>query len=160
MILTGPEIKENIHLGHINISPFVDSFINPNTYNYRLDKFYKLLNDNKTYEIPETGLIILPNRLYLMNTYEIIGSRKYAMLLNGRSSIGRLGIFVNADADLGHQGAQSKWTLEVSCVQPVKLYPLMKFGQVSFWEVEGEEFPYNGHYNNLDKPKHSKFSKI
>ena len=57
-------------------------------------------------------------------------------LLLGRSSIGRLGIFLNVTADLGHIGSCSHWTLEITVVQPVRIYPGTKIGQVSFWVTD------------------------
>jgi dCTP deaminase len=78
---------------------------------------------------------------------EEIGSDYYVTSLIGRSSVGRLGIFLQITADLGHLGAKHCWTLELKVVQPVICYPRMKIGQVSFWCVEGEtEHLYQGKY--------------
>ena len=87
-----------------------------------------------------------------------MGSATYAITLLGRSSIGRLGIFLNATADLGHVGSNSHWTLEISVVQPVYIYPLMRIGQVAFWVTQGICEPYNGRYHRDVRPELSKDS--
>lgn len=84
--------------------------------------------------IPEDGYILKPRQMYLGHTAETIGSRKYAMSLIGRSSVGRLGLFLQISANLGHTTSSHKWTLEMVSVKPLKIYPYMKIGQVSFWE--------------------------
>src|SRR5262249_42758117 len=94
-----------------------------------------------------------PGMLYLGATHERIGSRQYVMTLLGRSSIGRLGIFLNITADLGHLGSESCWTLEIRVVQAVRVYPRMKIGQVAFWLVEGEGRHYRGRYYDDDLPQ-------
>ena len=66
--------------------------------------------------------------------------------LIGRSSVGRLGLFLQITADLGQLGAKHSWTLELKVVQPLIVYPMMKIGQVSFWVPEGEFSDYDGKY--------------
>jgi dCTP deaminase len=91
----------------------------------------------KRIEIPETGYVLQPGRLYLGHTYERIGSTHFVPSLIGRSSLGRLGLFLQITADLGHLGTYHKWTLEMTVVQPLRIYPKMRIGQVSFWEPQG-----------------------
>ena len=99
------------------------------------------------------GYLLRPGRVYLGATQEVIGSERYVTLLLGRSSIGRLGIFLNVTADLGHLGSCSRWTLELTAVQPVRIYPRMKIGQVSFWLTDGESsFRYAGRYHRDREP--------
>ncbi|MES5481547.1 hypothetical protein QMZ05_02240 [Bradyrhizobium sp. INPA03-11B] len=141
------------------IDPFSSEELNPNSYNYRLADTIKILrSDGESEEtrIPEGGLLLMPKHLYLGATHEFIASCRYAITLLGRSSVGRLGIFLNATADLGHVGSASRWTLEISVVQPVVVYPYMKFGQVAFWESVGPSVPYQGSYLGDTEPERCK----
>jgi dCTP deaminase len=92
------------------------------------------------------GFVLAPGNLYLGSTYEMIGSSKFVMTLLGRSSIGRLGLFLNITADLGHAGSFSCWTLEMTVVQPLRVYPYMRVGQVAFWAQSGSGDSYRGRY--------------
>lgn len=161
MILTGEEIKKQVALGRIHISPFLESNLNPNSYNYRLGpELLEIVDEvidpkseqqSRLIRLTEDGIVLQPGRLYLGNTVEEIGSDYYVTSLIGRSSVGRLGIFLQITADLGHLGAKHRWTLELKVVQPVICYPLMKIGQVSFWTVDG-------HVNRLYDGKYAKYS--
>ena len=155
LILTGDEIIKQIEIGSININPFDLNNLNPNSYNYRLGGNYIDLELNQTLPIPKTGLLLEAKKLYLFSTLEKIGSNKFTTSLIGRSSIGRLGIFLNVDADLGHIGTYHKWTLEIMAIQPVIIYPKMTIGQVSFWTPNGELSSYYGRYIKFNKPKRS-----
>lgn len=167
MILTGKEIEKEINSGNITISPFNLENLNPNSYNYSLgNSIIEIPNDvsfdsKKKYnfisqEIPKNGLILEPNRLYLCNTFEKIGSNKYITSLIGKSSIGRLGLFLQISADLGHQGEIHNWTLELRCCKSLRIYPEMIIGQVTFWQTYGRQFESNGYYKLFDSPKTSK----
>lgn len=156
MILGSDAIQERLATGEITIDPFRLENLNPNSYNYHLGR--KLLmpaeeesivgNETRwlTLDIAKTGLLLRPGTLYLGSTVETIGSERGITLLVGRSSVGRLGMYVQIDADLGHQGAVHAWTLEITVVQPLQVYPEMPIGQVSFWESTGLETPYRGSY--------------
>lgn len=160
MILSGLEIKKQVGLKRICISPFIEEHVNPNSYTYRLSpRLLEVYDDpidprieyqHRQIEIPEEGYILEPGRLYLGSTLEEIGSSHYVISLIGRSSFGRLGLFLQITADLSQLGAQHCWTLEMKVVQPLIVYPNMKIGQVSFWVVEGEtDFYYQGKYHDL-----------
>lgn len=161
MILTGAEIKKQVQLGRIHISPFIEENINPNSYNYRLHEDLLEIIDYpidpkgepnvRKIKIHEEGFILQPGRLYLGSTVEEIGSDYYVTSLIGRSSVGRLGLFLQITADLGHLGAKHRWTLELKVVQPLVVYSMMNIGQVSFWSVEGAP-------NNLYNGKYAKYS--
>lgn len=168
MILTGNQIIEDSANGKIKISPFDQAMVNPNSYNYRLGEvLYKVCDDVidpkqksrvEKIVIPESGYCLQPGVLYLGSTYEKIGSDEYAMQLIGRSSIGRLGLFLQVSAPLGHVGTYHNWTLELKVVQPLIVYPRMKIGQVSFWKVKGEnDTPYLGKYWNYSEAHVSEF---
>lgn len=147
MILTGAKIIEEIETGGIIMQPFSKNLVNPNSYNYRLgDYIIKMENDvvdidsphaMKTIKIPKEGYVLQPKKLYLGSTYEVIGSDFYVPSLIGRSSLGRLGLFLQITADLGHIGTKHSWTLELTVVQPLIIYARMKIGQVSFWKPDG-----------------------
>jgi dCTP deaminase len=157
MILSGLSIKKEVEKGNINIFPFCDEQLNPNSYNYRIDNKIKYYDSSRNeyieMNIPEHGMQLAPKKLYLANTFEIIGSQQYVTSLIGRSSIGRLGLFVQISADLGNLGDSHKWTLELTCIQPFILYPFMKIGQVSFWKPVGDIILYSGEYTNFNTPK-------
>lgn len=169
MILTGQEIKKKVDEGAITIDPFYMESINPNSYNYHLSSNLIVIEreidskqkvEYKEVIIPEEGLILEPSKLYLGSTREIIGSRKYVTSLIGRSSIGRLGLFMQITADLGQLGESHKWTLEMHVVKKLKVYPNMKIGQVSFWVTFGEnDFDYIDLYNMSNDPIISKIYK-
>jgi dCTP deaminase len=162
MILTGPEIRRAQTAGEISIAPFSPLHLNPNSYNFHLgSRLVRVSGHNgqettRSVDLPKEGFVLEPGSLYLGVTHERIGSSEYSMTLLGRSSIGRLGIFLNSTADLGHFGSDSNWTLEISVVQAVRIFPLMKIGQVAFWTVEGRRRPYSGRYQNDIHPEPSK----
>ncbi|MDQ0173374.1 dCTP deaminase [Paenibacillus tundrae] len=163
MILTGKEILRQVKQDNITIEPFNSNHINPNSYNYRIgrkilkvDKNISLgqTSQNTSYEtIPEEGYLLEPGQLYLASTHETIGSNRYVTSLIGRSSIGRLGLYLQVSADLGNLGPAHKWTLELVCVQPIKIYPEMVIGQVSFWKPYGEIIEYSGEYSAYNNPQ-------
>jgi dCTP deaminase len=162
MILTGNKIKSEIEKGTITLIPFAKDMVNPNSYNYHLGsvikKFIDLVDGIYMFEevdIPEEGYILIPGIMYLANTKEIIGSDKYAMSLIGRSSIGRLGLFVQTSADLGHTTCCHQWTLELVASKKIRIYPGMKIGQVSFWENYGTIKPYDGIHARYSNPQQS-----
>lgn len=163
MILTGTEIQNAIKWGEITIEPFNKEQVNPNSYNFRLLQTILQVsikeNNESTFEeieLGKNGHVLLPHVLYLAATHEIIGSKNYAMTLLGKSSLGRLGLFLNATADLGHFGSVSQWTLELSVVQPLRIYPNMEIGQIAFWAQQGKFTGYQGKYLKDLGPKPSK----
>ena len=151
--------------GIIIIYPFNNENINPNSYNYTLDDYIKVYEEEildakkkiktKTIEIPNDGMILEPNKLYLGCTKEIIGSDYYVPIITGRSSTGRLGLFVQITSDLVDIGFKGKLTLQFCATQPVKIYKGMKIGQVMFWKVFGEADLYKGKYQNSEEPRQS-----
>ena len=162
MILTGSKIKEEVARGTIKISPFSEEQVNPNSYNYRLGpilKVYKNFDGEKSlFEeilIPEEGYVLQPGQMYLGHTKEIIGSSTYAMSLIGRSSMGRYGLFLQVSANLGHTTSEHQWTLEMVAALPIRVYPGMIIGQVSFWRNFGAIVEYGGRYGHLNHPQES-----
>lgn len=162
MILTGSKIAEEVAAGKIVIDPFCEDQINPNSYNYRLGSILKIFDSFdgeksifREIEIPEDGYILETGKIYLGHTKEIIGSSEYAMSLIGRSSMGRLGLFLQVSANLGHTTSEHRWTLELVAAKAIRLYPGMKIGQVSFWKNFGDVERYDGKYGFLNYPQES-----
>lgn len=163
MILSGEEIKKQVENDRITINPFNEGNLNPNSYNYLLGtSLLKVSNkiidpkepvSYKKIELTDKGYVLKPGNLYLGSTFEEIGSEYYITSLIGRSSVGRLGLFLQITADLGQIGAKHCWTLELTVVQPLRIYPLMKIGQVSFWGAAGkDEIKYLGKYAKYSIP--------
>ncbi|WP_138341874.1 dCTP deaminase [[Clostridium] symbiosum] len=158
MILSGQEIKK--HMGkEIIIEPFVEKRINPNSYNLSLAGEL-LVYDNHVLDmkepnpvsriiIPEDGLLLEPNRLYLGRTNEYTSTSRYVPMLEGRSSTGRLGLFIHVTAGFGDIGFSGYWTLEIFCVQPVRIYPNVEICQIYYHDIDGEyELYKSGKYQN------------
>lgn len=156
-ILTGHEIKMQQAGGGLKISPFNEAQLGPNSYNLRLapelmvytEAVLNPKQDNRTRTIiiPEDGYVLKPGRLYLAKTMEWTESRDFVPKLEGRSSIGRLGLAIHVTAGFGDVGFCGNWTLELECVQPVRVYPGMEICQVSYHTVDGEIVErYNGKY--------------
>lgn len=160
MILTGNEIEKAIKAGEIEIDSFSKECLNPNSYNYHLGETLIELSpcaegitvESKEVSLSDDGFILWPGRLYLGNTLEKIGSKKFAMSLIGRSSLGRLGLFLQVSANLGHTGSFHKWTLELVATMPIKIYPRMRIGQISFWSNQGSFTEKKHTYANFNVP--------
>jgi dCTP deaminase len=167
MILTGNEILKQRRCKNITIEPFEQEQINPNSYNYRLGDTLGIAikvdpNDIQHefayMDIPERGFVLEPQKVYLGHTFEILGSDCYAMSLIGRSSLGRLGLFLQVSANLGHTGSCHRWTLELVSVKPLRVYPKMRIGQISFWTNSGSITPYVDGYSQFNNPQSTLFS--
>ncbi|APU21280.1 dCTP deaminase domain-containing protein [Actinoalloteichus sp. GBA129-24] len=160
MILTGPFIEQELAAGRIVIDPFNPDAVNPNSYNYRLGAHIKRFDmDSGTFEsvsLPEDGHVLVPRQTYLGHTTEVIGSQTYAMSLIGRSSMGRLGLFLQVSADLGHTTSCHRWTLEIVAARRIRLYPGMVVGQVSFWCNTGQLVPTTPLYATFNDPSESR----
>ena len=152
MILSGKEIESRIN-DEIIIDPFDKNRINHNSYNLSLHNeliMYKnsLLDMRKDNEveklkIPSNGLVLEANRLYLGRTVEYTETKNLVPMLEGRSSIGRLGLFVHVTAGFGDVGFKGFWTLEIFCIQPIKIYPNVEICQVYYHTLEGSHDNYN-----------------
>ncbi len=158
MILSGKEILK--HIGEdIIIEPFSEERINPNSYNltlfnellvYKNDTLdMKIPNETEKLVIPEEGLLLEPGKLYLGRTNEFTQTNKYVPMLEGRSSTGRLGLFIHVTAGFGDIGFAGYWTLEIFCVQPIRIYPNIEICQIYYHNIDGEYDLYNsGKYQN------------
>lgn len=158
MILSGKEIQR--HMGKdIVIQPFDPKRLNPNSYNLSLHNQLlvyenrlldmKLPNPVKTLTIPESGLVLEPDKLYLGRTNEFTQTDRFVPMLEGRSSVGRLGLFIHVTAGFGDVGFAGYWTLEIFCVQPIRIYPNVEICQIYYHDIQGEYEPYqSGKYQN------------
>lgn len=166
-MLTGHEIERQIKKGNINITPFNKSQLNPNSYNLKLDPemfvYTSRLDMNKENTtrkiiIPETGYTLKPGVLYIGRSVETTGTDKFVPMINGRSSGGRLGISIHVCAGFGDIGFNGTWTLEITAVEPVVIYPYTEIAQVCFFKPAGKvEKLYRGKYYNQQDATPSKF---
>ena len=165
MILSGIKIEEEVREGRITILPYDKSNINPNSYNYTLGDYVKVYKNNvldskkkeetEIIEIPDEGLVLEVNKVYLGFTKEIIGSDHYVPIITGRSSTGRLGLFVQITSDLVDVGFKGNLTLQLHATQPVRIYKGMKIGQITFWKIYGDVDLYEGKYQGSVGPNES-----
>jgi dCTP deaminase len=154
MILSDTRILEEIQNGTIVIEPYAREYLGSNSYDVHLGKHLavyessvldaKKHNTVKHFEIPEEGYVLQPGVLYLGVTQEYTETHAHVPFLEGKSSTGRLGIDIHATAGKGDVGFCNTWTLEISCVHPVRVYEGMPIGQLIYFPVEGEvENKYN-----------------
>lgn len=166
MILGFKDIKREYELGNIILNPYCEYNIGPNSYDVTLNNKLvvyksdildmKAYNESEELIIPKDGLILEPGRLYLGSTNECATSNKFVPMFEGRSSIGRLGISTHITAGFGDVGfgyvdgkcVYPTWTLEISVVQPVRIYPNVRIGQVYFLKLMSEPSKfYTGKYS-------------
>lgn len=161
MILTGDEIRKNLG-SSIEIDPFDESKLNPNSYNLSLHHELlvyeevvldmKAKNRTRRLEIPESGLVLQPHQLYLARTIERTETHDFVPMIEGRSSIGRLGLFVHVTAGFGDVGFNGFWTLEMFAVQPIRIYAGIEICQIFYHQLVGDikEYRSEKYQNNRD----------
>jgi dCTP deaminase len=158
LILTGLEIKAR-QGKDIIIDPFDDSRLNPNSYNLRLHDELMIYEDAQldmrmpsrmlSIKIPPEGLLLEQYKLYLGRTVERTRTENLVPMLEGRSSIGRLGLFVHVTAGFGDTGFCGYWTLEMFCIHPLRIYAGVEICQIYYHTVAGEITLYKrGKYQN------------
>ena len=159
MILSGTEIKKNVG-GNIIIDPFVESRLNPNSYNLTLHEDLMVYTDEildmkkpneiRRMKIPPEGFVLQPHRLYLARTAEKTETHHLVPMIEGRSSIGRLGLFVHVTAGFGDVGFRGFWTLEMFAIQPIRIYSGVDICQIFYHEISGEDIVeyQDGKYQN------------
>jgi len=166
MILSGLEIAKRIGKD-IDIDPYNPDQLNPNSYNLRLHDEL-MVYDNQVLDmkvdnavsklmIPSTGLQLEPGKLYLGRTVERTRTNSLVPMLEGRSSIGRLGMFVHVTAGFGDVGFNGFWTLEIFVVQPLVIYPNVEICQIYYHHLDGDYAIYeSGKYQNNEGIQASK----
>lgn len=162
MILSGKEIERHaMRKRGILIEPYNHEQLNPNSYNVTLHNELLTYNDpcldmkrkNETTKIiiPDEGMWLRPGKLYLGRTVEYTETHSFVPMLEGRSSIGRIGMFIHVTAGFGDVGFKGYWTVEIAVLQPLKIYPNVEIGQLFYHTIEGDYEPYNsGKYQNND----------
>lgn len=154
MILTDAQISKELEAGTIVIEPYNPACLGSNSYDVHLGSTLatyvdevldaKKHNTIHTFDIPQEGFVLQPNMLYLGVTQEYTESHKHVPFLEGKSSVGRLGIDIHATAGKGDVGFCNFWTLEISVKLPVRVYAGMPIGQLIYFEIQGNVInPYN-----------------
>jgi len=154
VILTDKAILDSIEAGEILIDPYNRECLGSNSYDVHLSKHLatyknrvldaKKHNEIEHFEISEDGFVLEPGINYLGSTIEYTETHTTVPFLEGKSSVGRLGIDIHATAGKGDVGFSNYWTLEISVKQPVRVYEGMPIGQLIYFQIEGEIItPYN-----------------
>ncbi|QEG38993.1 dCTP deaminase [Roseimaritima ulvae] len=147
MILSGQEIQRKLG-SDISISPFDAAQLNPNSYNLLLHDelliYEEVVLDMRTpnryrrLSIPPEGLVLQPGQLYLGRTVEHTETHNLVPMVASRSSLTRLGLFVSTNSGFGNVGFCGCWTLELYCVQPIRIYAGIQICQILYHELSGE----------------------
>ncbi|MFM7949776.1 MAG: dCTP deaminase [Actinomycetales bacterium] len=162
MLLSDRDIAAEIKSGRVRVEPFEAKMIQPSSVDVRLDRFFRVF-ENHRYEVidpsveqseltrevavaPNEFFILHPGEFVLASTYEVITlPDDIAGRLEGKSSLGRLGLLTHSTAGFIDPGFSGHITLELSNVAnlPVKLYPGMKIGQLCLIKLSSSaEHPY------------------
>lgn len=147
MILSSQEILQRLG-DELTIDPFDPERLNPNSYNLSLHDellvYEEVVLDSaspnrfRRIEIPTDGITLQPNILYLGRTIERTRTVNVVPMLHPRSSLSRLGLILNPGGSIGQAGYHGTWTLEMHCVQPVRIYPGLQVCQISYHQLIGE----------------------
>ena len=148
MILSDKRILKEIENGSIVIEPFRQKCLGTNSYDVHLGRYLAVYknrvldarfhNEIEEIMIPAEGYVLQPGTLYLGVTEEYTETHQHVPFLEGKSSVGRLGIDIHATAGKGDVGFCNTWTLEISCVHPVRVYAGMPIGQLIYFTVDGD----------------------
>lgn len=166
MLLSDRDILNHIKRGDLVIDPFNKENLGSNSYDLRLAPELKTYRDDvldaretpeiETTTIPEDGLVLEPDRVYLGSTVEWTKTRHLVPILEGKSSMARLGLSVVSDGGFGDIGFEGCWTLELSVKQPVKIYPNMPICQIFYLTTGPCDMPYSdkssARYANFEEP--------
>ncbi|MBN2475235.1 MAG: dCTP deaminase [Pirellulales bacterium] len=161
MVLSGHEIQRQLG-ENILIEPFDPSKLNPNSYNLSLHNELMVYeevvldmrkaNRVRRLAIPPEGLVLQPNQLYLGRTAERTETHNLVPMIEGRSSVGRLGLFVHVTAGFGDVGFCGYWTLEMFAIQPVRVYAGVAICQIFYHDIRGDftEYASDKYQHNTD----------
>jgi dCTP deaminase len=162
VLLSDKDIKLEIGAGRIGIEPYDSAMVQPSSIDVRLDRFFRVFENHRyphidpsteqselTREIAPVGdepFVLHPGEFVLGSTYEVVTlPNDIAARLEGKSSLGRLGLLTHSTAGFIDPGFSGHVTLELANVAtlPILLYPGMKIGQVCFFRMTSEaEHPY------------------
>lgn len=152
-VLYNNELQIEKNINKLGLYPNIESAVLP-----PLDMHKE--NETIEFEIPEEGLVLQPGVLYIGRTVEKTWTDKYIPMINGRSSGGRLGISIHICAGFGDIGFDGTWTLEITCVEPVRIYPNSEIAQVCFFKPYGKvKDLYRGRYYQQEDATASRFSR-
>ena len=160
MILADSGIIRNRDLGIIKIEPWEDKNLGPNSYDLHLANELLVYSKTGLYRdvkkdcemmkipIPESGYVISPGILYLGKTLEYTETHEpFVPMIEGVSSVARHGIFVHVTAGFGDVGFCGNWTLEISAIENIRIYPGMRICQIYYHQLsEKPNKVYNGKY--------------
>ena len=148
MILSDTEILEAIRRHEIVIRPFRRECLGSNSYDVHLGPWLatytngaldaRIDNPVTEFRIPREGYVLVPGQLYLGVTEEYTETHAYVPFLEGKSSVGRLGIDIHSTAGKGDVGFSNYWTLEMSSKLPVRIYAGMPIGQLIYFSIAGK----------------------
>jgi dCTP deaminase len=162
MLISDRDIKAEITAGRVKVEPFTEAMVQPSSVDVRLDRFFRTFENHK-YEVIDPSkeqpdltrevavaandfFILHPGEFVLASTYEVITlPDDIAGRLEGKSSLGRLGLLTHSTAGFIDPGFSGHITLELSNVAnlPVKLFPGMKIGQLCLIRLSSPaEHPY------------------
>ncbi|MEY4990609.1 MAG: hypothetical protein RIS08_835 [Actinomycetota bacterium] len=162
MLLSDRDIRSQIEAGRIGLDPLNMELIQPSSMDVRLDRFFRLFDNHKYPFIDpreqqddltrfvevasDEPFILHPGEFVLGSTFEFVSlPDDIAARLEGKSSLGRLGLLTHSTAGFVDPGFQGHVTLELSNVAtlPIKLWPGMKIGQLCFFQLSSaSENPY------------------
>ena len=162
MLLSDKDIRAQIEAGRIALDPLSMELIQPSSMDVRLDRFFRLFDNHKYPFIDpreqqddltrfvevdkDEAFILHPGEFVLGSTFEFVTlPNDIAARLEGKSSLGRLGLLTHSTAGFVDPGFQGHVTLELSntATLPIKLWPGMKIGQLCFFQLSSEsENPY------------------
>lgn len=162
MLLSDRDIQSYVNAGRIRLEPWDPEMIQPSSVDVHLDRFFRLFNNHKypvidpsadqpeltrLVEVPADGEFVLhPGEFVLGSTYEVVTlADDVAARLEGKSSLGRLGLLTHSTAGFIDPGFSGHVTLELSntATLPIKLFPGMKVGQLCFFQLSSPaDHPY------------------
>ena len=154
MLLSDRDIRAEISAGRLAIDPFDDSLIQPSSVDVRLDNLFRVFNNTRYTHIdpalrqddlttlvePKEGepFVLHPGEFVLGSTLErVVVPDDLVARIEGKSSLGRLGLLIHSTAGFIDAGFDGHITLELSNVAslPITIYPEMKIGQISFVQM-------------------------
>ncbi len=181
MLLSDRDIKAQIDAGRVRLDPYDVGMVQPSSIDVRLDRYFRLFDNHKYPYIdpaeeqpdltrlvevePDDAFVLHPGEFVLGSIYETVAlPDDVAARVEGKSSLGRLGLLTHATAGFVDPGFEGHVTLELSNVAtlPIKLYPGMKIGQLCFFKLSSPaEHPYGSsvygsHYQGQRGPTASR----
>lgn len=158
MLLSGNRIRREMLAGNIIIQG-KRLRINPNSVNLTLHNellaydrhVLDMAKEEEAHKIiiPKEGLMLNPNTLYLGRTNEYTETHGFVPMIEGRSSVGRLGMFIHVTAGFGDVGFCGYWTLEIFVVQPLVIYPDVEVCQIYYHDIDDNYETYkSGKYQH------------